>query len=669
MKEFFKKNKKILLISIAVVIVIAIGLAVYFIFSNEYALTVEERNWIDENITTINSINVVNNANIFGHEGEGVFYDFLESFEEEYGLTMNPVTTNYDSPLTTLSLSIKKELAENDVVFYKDHYALIGTSKQNLNSYKDIEGLTIGILSSDKQLISSKLTNVTYMEFATKEELLAALNVTVTYIIVPTNLYLEDIIRNNYEVVMHLNDINYYYVLNNDGSILGDILSKFYYDKWNINLYESIKDNEFAVYVNSLNISESEIADLTSVVYDYGFIENSPYEVLKAGEFGGISAVLLKEFSDFTNVEFNFNKYNNYDDFKKGVTDKEIDVYLNKYNLNNDYLMTTDGFDINYSIVANIENDIVINTINGLINQTVYVEANTKLFDLVNNINGVTVKTYENEDELFDLNKKNEIIILDTNAFNYYSSSKLNNYTSRYNDQITTEIEYKVNNNVILNNILNAYLKVTSEEVIINKGINNHIETVKSGNLISTIARYIILLVILGVLIVIYAIRKTRKIQIAVKIKKDDKLKFIDQLTSLKNRNYLNECLDAWNKNTIYPQTIIVIDLNAIQKLNDQYGYNEGDRQIKSFANILIKTQLDNSEVMRTDGNEFVIYLIGYNQKQVTNYIHKLNKETSKLPYDNGVKFGYSMILDNLKSIEDCLNEASIDMKSKKKDE
>ena len=66
---------------------------------------------------------------------------------------------------------------------------------------------------------------------------------------------------------------------------------------------------------------------------------------------------------------------------------------------------------------------------------------------------------------------------------------------------------------------------------------------------------------------------------------------------------------------------------------------------------------------MRSGDNEFVIYLVGYTQKQITNYIHKLNKEIKKLPYDYGAEFGYSFIENDLKTIEDALNEAIEDMK------
>ena len=127
--------------------------------------------------------------------------------------------------------------------------------------------------------------------------------------------------------------------------------------------------------------------------------------------------------------------------------------------------------------------------------------------------------------------------------------------------------------------------------------------------------------------------------------------------------------MKSWSNNTIYPQTIIVVDLNRLKEINNQYGVGEGDKQIQAAANALIKTQLDNSDLIRSDGNEFIIYTIGYNQKQIINYIHKLNKELKKLPYNYGAEFGYSIIDSNLKTIEDAINEATNDMLEKKASE
>ena len=53
-------------------------------------------------------------------------------------------------------------------------------------------------------------------------------------------------------------------------------------------------------------------------------------------------------------------------------------------------------------------------------------------------------------------------------------------------------------------------------------------------------------------------------------------------------------------------------------------------------------------------------------QKQVTNYIHKLSRELKKLPYSYGAEFGYSFIENDLKTIEDAMNEAIEDMKKSK---
>ena len=67
--------------------------------------------------------------------------------------------------------------------------------------------------------------------------------------------------------------------------------------------------------------------------------------------------------------------------------------------------------------------------------------------------------------------------------------------------------------------------------------------------------------------------------------------------------------VNLWNNNKVYPQTMIVIDLNNVQHINDTLGYEEGDKQIKAVASVLIKTQRDNTEIMRTDGDEFIIKL------------------------------------------------------------
>ena len=139
-------------------------------------------------------------------------------------------------------------------------------------------------------------------------------------------------------------------------------------------------------------------------------------------------------------------------------------------------------------------------------------------------------------------------------------------------------------------------------------------------------------------------------------------------LTSLKNRTYLNDNIEKWDNSGVYPQTVVIIDLNNIAYINDNYGHAEGDKIIGEAANILINTQLPNTEIIRTNGNEFLIYMVGYDEKQVISYMKKLTKEFKTLTHGFGAALGYSMITDAIKTVDDAINEATTDMKENKEE-
>ena len=664
-----KKRKSVIVIIASILVVIALAIILYFILNDKNKLTVLERNWINDNINTVQNLNIINNANVFGKDGEGVFYSFLEDFEDEYGLTINPITFNNGSNPSGITFNIKKEINDNDIVFYTDHYVLIGKKDEVITTSQDLNGKTIGILSNDMTYASTYIkdaTNVSFTQFETMDELLSEFNTNLKYAIMPLTQYIDVILENNYKILYHFSDMNLYYTLQTTKDTLSSVLRKFYAN-WE-GFEEAYNDSLFNTFTKSLNISDTEIDSLQSVTYNYGFVNASPYEVIIGGKYGGIAAVYLSKFGDFADIDFNFKKYSNFNKFEKAINKEEIDLYFNYYNFTDNYNVTN-GINIKYVIAAKRDNNTVIKSMNSLIGKTIYVQENSELYDYVKNIKDVDVKTFSTTKDLFKLNKKDVYILLDKNTFAYYQENKLDNYTVRYESNIDSEYKFKVRTDSALYKLLNNYISYLDEEEIIIEGLNNHYETIKSGNVITKIAEYILYIILIGVIIALIIIKKSKKIAIAKKIKKEDKMKFIDQLTSLKNRNFLNENIKTWNNNTIYPQTIIVVDLNKIQEINDLKGYNEGDRQIKACANTLVKNQLDNSEIMRTDGNEFVIYLVGYNQKQITNYIHKLNKEIKKLPYEYGAEFGYSMIDDDIKTIEDALNEAVEDMKKQKENQ
>ena len=667
------KNKKSVIITIVVILaVVIIGLIVFRVLTDENKLTSSERRWINNNISTVQNINVVNNVNLFGNTGAGVFYDFLNDFELEYDLQINPVAFNYGENTKGITLGISKSLSKNDTVFFEDHYVLVGLEKKIITNYSDLAGMNIGVLSDDASYVTSYLKNVgkvTLSQYDDEEELIDAFdkNEDINYIIVPLSIYLDNILENDYFINYHLSDIKLYYVIQGEDDTLTSILEKYYNEWYQDNLDAYLKRAEFNLFTTSLGISETEVDAMQSVTYNYGFINNSPYEVIMSGNYGGIIAMYLYDFSKFSNIEFNYTKYRNLNRFSKAIDDGDVDLYFNYYNLNDNYYEVDSNLIVRYSVVANHENNLVVNSIQSLVEQTVYVEEDSYLNNYLESIEGIEIKTYDDEKDLKKLNCKDVIIVLDKNIFDLYSGSTLSNYTERYNDALTETYQFKSRTDSAFYKLFEKYAMVLDNNKIIYDGMYSHSMTVRTGSILGTIAKYILLTLLIFAILFIAFYKSSKKIKIAKRIKKDNKMKFIDQLTSLKNRNYLNEYIYNWNNNTVYPQTMIVIDLNNIQFINDTLGYEEGDKQIKAAANILIKTQLDNSDIMRTDGNEFLIYLVGFTQKQITNYIHKLNKEFKKLPYEYGAEFGYSMINDNVKTIEDAIIEATDEMKKQKK--
>ena len=667
------KNKKSVIITIIVILaIVVISLVTYRVLTDENKLTASERRWINDNINTVQNINVINDVNLFGNTGTGVFYEFLNDFKTQYGLELNPVTFNYGESNNGLTLGVARSLSDSDFVFYTDHYVLVGHDKEIVSDYQDLIGMDIGVINTDASYISSYFTsvgNISFTQYENEEDLLDAFKEDddIHYMIVPLSIYLDEILANDYFINYHLSDIKFHYVIHGGDDTLTNILKKFYQNWYQDHLDEYLKREEFSLFTSSLGISETEVDAMRSVIYNYGFINNSPYEVIMSGNYGGIIAMYLYDFSEFSDIEFNYTKYRNLNRFERAISNGDVDLYFNYYHLNDQYYEIDSNLVVRYSVIASNENNLVVNSIQSLIGNTVYVEENSIIHNYLSTIDGIHIETYEDEGDLRKLNRDNVIIVIDKNIFDLYSGSTLSNYTERYTSSLNDTYQFKSKTDSAFYQLFSKYAMMIDNNEVIYDGMYSHSMTVKTGSILGTIAKYILLTLLVFAIIVIIFYKSSKRIRVAKKFKKENKMKFIDQLTSLKNRNYLNEYIHNWNNNTVYPQTMIVIDLNNIQFINDTLGYEEGDKQIKAAANILIKTQLDNSDIMRTDGNEFLVYLVGFTQKQVTNYIHKLNKEFKKLPYEYGAEFGYSMILDNVKTIEDAIIEATDEMKKQKK--
>ena len=663
-----KDRKKLIITIIAAVVVVILSIFIYSYFSDKNKLTRDEKKWIADNLNTIQNIYIINNVNVFGDNGAGVFYDFIRDFQTEYRLEINPVTYLDGEEVTGNAFKMGNKLSTNSTVFYEDHYVLVGKELGIYEGSNSFNGTNVGVIASDEEYIKNYLKDYNFISYENTEKLYEGFkNNEIDYIIVPIIRDLDKILSNNYQIDYHFSDIKYYFFFDGEeNNYLSSIITK-YFNNWKDSYFDEIfYDNEFNAFVAALDLSEADVSKLRSVTYNYGFINQNPYETINGGNFGGIAAVYLREFSDFADIEFNFEKYRNADKFKKAIKNNKIDIYYNYYSVKDSFNEIGSYESIKADIIAPTDEPITVSNLYSLTNTNVYVQRNSKIANYLAANSSLKLNYYDTQKDMIKLAKKGNIIVIDSNIFNYYHKNKLKSYESRYHFTINDSYSFKVKDTKAFKTLITSFMRTLDPEKVKYSGIYNHERTILKGTILAKIAQYFIAVLLLASAFVLVFYKKSKKITIAKKIRNDDKIKYIDLLTSLKNRNYLSENMEVWNNNKIYPQTLVVIDLNNIAYLNDTKGYEAGDRQITSLANILIKTQLDNSDVMRTDGNEFLVYLVGYNQKQIVNYIHKLTKELKRLPYEYGAAIGYSMITDDIKTIEDAINEAIEDMKKQK---
>ncbi len=288
------------------------------------------------------------------------------------------------------------------------------------------------------------------------------------------------------------------------------------------------------------------------------------------------------------------------------------------------------------------------------------------LYEYVTANTSVNITNYTNVDELIK-NIDNQLVIVDKEIYEYYKNSLFVEYDLLYSDYMTNDYTFLiVNTDLVFKDLFNYVITSNSYYKYRQTGLSNLRMSLFERSTFETVYFIVLGAVLIPIImaVIAYFIIKKRK---AVKVvRKDERRKYTDLLTSLKNRNYLNLKKPEWESNTVYPQSVVIIDLNNVKYVNDNYGHEAGDNLIIKAAAMLVNTQLENSEIIRTDGNEFLIYLVGYSEQQMTTYAKKLTKEMCNLPHEFGASIGFSMILDDIKLIDDAINEATIEMRKNK---
>lgn len=667
-----KKKKSLIIVFIVIVAIILVFFgALYYITSTVNNYSYNEKKWINDNQSTSLDVYVEPGLPVFSYNGNGVYYDYINALKEDTHLNLNIISDD----TAKVRLVNKNSYNSDDIVFYKDHFVVLGKSG-NINKLDDLDNKRIGILNVDKEAVSYYLTehkNINLIPFNSFAELTTSLNRTTDYMIVPMYKYLAHIIvSKNYDVLFHLDGLYSYYCINFKDDVsepLKGVMSKFYY-RWEERSKEKINEYFLNTYYDYKKYTELQKESITSEDFIVGYIDNLPFEGTIAGRFTGLTNTYLSKFSNMTGVTYKYVEYKDIKALNEALMNKKIDMAMNYYSLSSEnYINSRILGPSEYVVLAHDKNNIVVNSLYSLSNTSVSMINNMNLKYNMASKNLFEINDYASVKSLLKNVNKDSVIIVEKELYDYYKDSSLKRYSIRYFDTVKLNNTFLLNKeNSAFNDLFNFYLSTLSSSEMKNESVLGIIETLRSNRILNFIMSNLIYIVIsiLAISFIVYGI--IRKTLSDKRIKKEDRLYYFDAMTNLKNRNYLNDNIDFWSSTKVYPQTIIVIDINKLKVLNDKEGHEVGDNQIKAVASILIKTQRDNSEIMRTDGDEFMVYLVGYDEKKIVSYIHKLNREfQSSLPNkDYGVSVGYQMILSEEMTIDDAIND-SLNMIKKNK--
>ena len=668
---------------IVIPLAIFIGLFYYFYGEDSNSFTIADNKWIEKNNSTIIDFSVISDYPVFS---DGVFKKFIEDFSEDTGFDFNTIQRDKETSTDSTGyrfrlLDNQDQLTDNDLLLQEDVYALYGKEEGTIDSLKDLGAKTIGILESDSDEIVYYLKSYSDLKYKTYKESDLLFNDyennLLEYIIVPNTMYMNKTLLNEkYNIKYTFTELTKKVVLtladdkNNDEM---NTIVKKYFNNWKKKTYlETYNKAILNYYLTKANITDKDKTEFLTKTYVYGFVENNPYENLQKGEFTGIAAEYINRMLRLANTDFiTFKEYKTIDDLKKDIDSGEVDIYFNYFDYENtSYKSTISTFIEKYVVLGKTEDMYVINSFEAMKNKKVAIMNNNSVYNFFKDNSKAQLIPVDNISDLLD-EGDGYLIVVDKEVYEYYKNSKFDDYSVLFESTITNEYKFMIHNdetNEVFFNIFNYIISTNSYFNYRNIGLNSLNISILEKTSFEELYLFLLAVVLVPLILLLglyIVLKKTKKVK---EIKKDERRKYTDMLTSLKNRNYLNHNIKAWNDSQKYPQAIILIDLNNVKYVNDNYGHEQGDNLIVGAASILINTQLENSELIRSDGNEFIIYLVGYSEQQISTYSKKLAKEFKALPYGFGAAVGFSMILDEIKTIDDAINEATLEMK-KDKDE
>ena len=147
---------------------------------------------------------------------------------------------------------------------------------------------------------------------------------------------------------------------------------------------------------------------------------------------------------------------------------------------------------------------------------------------------------------------------------------------------------------------------------------------------------------------------------------------YLDRLTGLYNRAYLDYQLDTATKSAGSKLGGIMIDVDHFKEINDTYGHSVGDEALIDVARVITLSKPDKAIATRFAGDEFILLVKNTSDKEMTRImdsIHdevRLFNETENRQYQLSLSLGYSIYDHEKDTVDDFLKNMDDNMYEEK---
>lgn len=154
-----------------------------------------------------------------------------------------------------------------------------------------------------------------------------------------------------------------------------------------------------------------------------------------------------------------------------------------------------------------------------------------------------------------------------------------------------------------------------------------------------------------------------------------EELSIRDGLTGMLNRRGFDELSRAAIDAIEGRKTVctMVIDMDGLKRINDEFGHHEGDRAIKTIANVITKCCTAGEIAGRAGGDEFYIFAADYSEEKLKGFTDRMNdllesyNSISGSPYSVELSYGgFVTEIDNRGRLEALLSESDSRMYKQK---